>query len=254
MKFMQSLPKPKYKGTILQLSKYTSKLAAPPAKVYWEYKVPPGEWEMLGNDTVGDCEIARLLHIIMSASAHTGKMLVPTVAEALAVYSAITGYDPSQTQPDGSNPTDTGCNSDDVFNYWQKTGISIGGVIHKIAGWVQIGSTAAAIKQAIWLFGAASIDIQVFQSMMDQTNAKQAWDNPTGDSLGYHAVPGMGFGAAGLTVITWAMLQQMGWPICLQIMQGAYAVITPEWIAQNGKTPNGFDLAALRADMAAMRQ
>ena len=247
MKFLQSLPQPKYTGPILQLSDYTAALDRYPAKVYWEYKVPAGEWEMLGNDAVGDCEIARLLHIIMSATAHTGTMLVPTVAEALAVYSAISGYDPSQTQPDGSNPTDVGCNSADVFNYWQNTGITIGGVVHKIAAWVQVASTIDAIKKAIWLFGAASIDIAVYQSMMDQTNANRAWDNPTGDLLGYHAVPGMGFGKAGLTVITWAALQQMGWPTCLQIMQAAYAVITPEWIAANGKAPNGFDLAALQA-------
>jgi hypothetical protein len=252
MKLMPALPDPKYTGPILQLSKYTAALSPCPAKVYWEYKVPAGAWEMLGNDTVGDCEIARILHIIMSATAHTGTMLVPTVDEALAVYAAISGYDPSQTQPDGSNPTDVGCNSEDVFNYWQKTGITIGGVVHNIAAWVQIASTADAIKQAIWLFGAASIDIQVFQSMMDQTNAKQPWDNPTGNLLGYHAVPGMGFGSEGLTVITWAALQQMGWPTCLQIMQAAYAVITPEWIAANGKAPNGFDLATLQTDLVAM--
>jgi hypothetical protein len=57
MKFLQSLPKPKYAGPVLQLSKYTAALAPTPAKVYWEYKVPPGEWGMMGNDTVGDCEV-----------------------------------------------------------------------------------------------------------------------------------------------------------------------------------------------------
>ena len=134
------------------------------------------------------------------------------------------------------------------MNYWQTTGI----VGHKIAGWVQVASTQAAIEQAIWLFGAAALDIAVYQSMMDQTNAGQAWDNPSGDLLGYHAIPGMGFGSAGLTNVTWGQLQQVGWPTLLQILQGVYAAVTQDWIEQNGNAPNGFDLAALLSDLQAV--
>jgi hypothetical protein len=249
---MKAIPPSKYSGKVLKLSDYTSALVSPPAKVYWEYKVPDGEWQMLGNDTVGDCEIARLMHLIMCATAHTGKMIIPTVAEALAVYSAISGYDPSQTQPDGSNPTDVGCNSADVFNYWQNTGIMIGGVLHKIAAWVQVGSDAASIKQAVWLFGGCSLDIAVYESMMNQFQAGQAWDDPTGEVDGYHAVPVLGFGADGCTCITWAEREQMGWAACVQILQAAYAAILPEWIEQTGAAPNGFDLEALQADMATL--
>jgi hypothetical protein len=250
MKFMQSLPPQKYTGPVLQLSAYTAALPPTPRKVYYEYKVPPGEWQMLGNDTVGDCEIARIGHMLMNVTAHTGKMVTPSLAEIIAAYSAITGYDPSQTQPDGSNPTDNGANTPDVMDYWEKVGIAG----HKIAGWVEVAKTQEAIEQAVWLFGAAALDIEVFQSMMDQTQAGKAWDDPLELSLGYHAVPAMGFGSAGLTVVTWGQLQQMGWPTCLEVLQGAYAAISPEWIAANGRAPNGFDLATLTADMAALKK
>ena len=245
MRFLPALLEPKYKGPILQLSKYTSALIPTPSKVYWEYKVR-APWGMLGNDTVGDCEIARIAHMLMEVTAHTGTMIVPTLAQVIAVYSTISGYDPSKVQPDGSNPTDVGCATPDVLNYWQTVGIAG----HKIAGWVQTDSTQAAIQQAIWLFGGAALDIAVYQSMMNQTNLGQAWNNPSGDLLGYHAIPGFGFGSAGLTAVTWGKLQQMGWATLLQILQGNFAVITQDWIEQNGKAPNGFDLATLQADLA----
>lgn len=254
MKFLTKLPKAKYTGTVLKLSKYTAALAPVPRKVYWEYKVPLDLWGVLGNDTVGDCEIARIMHIIMLATAHTGTMLKPTVEETLAVYSAVTGYDPKQTQPDGSNPTDNGANTPDVFNYWQNTGIMISGKLNKIAGWVRVRSDIESIKQAIWLFCAASLDIAVYQSMMDQFNGHQPWDAPAGDLLGYHAVPFFGFGSEGTTGVTWGALQQMGWQTALQILQGAYAVITEDWITSTGKSPNGFDLAALQADLDTMKE
>src|ERR1700690_4287507 len=94
MKFLQELPKAKYSGPVLQLSKYTAALAPTPVKVYWEYGVK-GPWGMLGNDRVGDCEIARIAHMLMLFTAHTGSMVIPTLDEVIAVYSAITGYDPA---------------------------------------------------------------------------------------------------------------------------------------------------------------
>lgn len=238
---------PKLPANPLRLSKYLSAIVPPPpGKVYWEYKIPAGEWQMLGNDTVGDCEIARIAHMVMLATAHTGLMFTPTLAQVMAVYSAISGYDPTQEQPDGSNPTDTGCDTPDVLNYWQNNGI--GG--HKITSWVEIDATNIDdIKQAIYLFGGVCVDIAVYRSMMDQFSARQPWDNPSGPLEGYHAIPLFGYGRAGTTCVTWGALQSMGWDMLKKIIQGAYAAITPDWINQATlKTVSGFDLAALQAD------
>ena len=266
MNFLQVLPKAKYAGRVLQLSDYTASLAPTPSKVYLEYKVPLQLWEMLGNDSVGDCEIARIAHMLMLFTAHTGKMVTPTLAEVMAAYSAISGYDPLQTQPDGSNPTDVGCNTEDVLEYWRTTGIAG----HKILAWVKTAPTQEAIKQAIYLFGGAALDIAVYQWMMDQFSGHQPWDTPAlaarpwwkkiiepvsaAPLLGYHAVPFFGFGSDGITGVTWGALQSMGWPTALSIMQNNYAVITQDWIdAATEKTPSGFDLAQLQADLAALK-
>jgi len=240
MKLRASLPT--YSGPVLQLSKYTTGLEAPPSKVYWEYKVPASLWGMDANDTIGDCEIARIAHMVMCFTAHTGTMVTPTRDECIQVYSAITGYDPAT----GAN--DNGAATPDVLNYWQNTGIAG----HKIAGWAQADNSQAAIEQCVWLFGAAATDIAVYESMMDQFNAHQPWDNPTGSLDGYHAVPVFGYGSEGSTCVTWGALQQIGWPTLMQILQGTFAVFTQDWIEQTGKAPNGFDIATLQSDLAAL--
>jgi hypothetical protein len=240
MELVKTLPTAKYGGRVLRLADYTAALAPPPEKVYWEYKVPASEWGAMGNDTVGDCEIARIAHMVMCFTAHTGAIAIPTVDEVIAVYSAITGYDPNT----GAN--DNGAATPDVLNYWQTTGIAG----HKIAGWVQVANNQLAIEQAVYLFGGVAIDIAVYQSMMDQTNANQAWDNPSGSLLGYHAVPVFGYGSEGNTCVTWGALQQTGWATCMQILQGAYAVVSQDWINQTtGKTYSGLDLITLTADL-----
>ena len=175
--------------------------------------------------------MARIAHMIMLFTAHTGKMVIPTVTDVVAAYSAVSGYDPSQTQPDGSNPTDAGCETPDVLNYWRDTGI--GG--HKIVSWQTVNqANLAEVKQGLYLFGGVAIDIAIYQSMMDQTNANQPWDNPSGDLLGYHAVPIFGYGSEGNTCVTWGALQQMGWPTFSQVCQGAYVVRTPDWVPPHG--------------------
>jgi hypothetical protein len=241
----KATPPCKFTGPILQLSDYLAAVPSPPSKVYYEYKVQ-GDWQMDGNDTVGDCTCACIAHMIMLATVHTGTMVVPTPEEVLAVYSAVTGYVP------GDPSTDNGANIADVLNYWQNTGMTVGGVVHKIVAWAEIdASNLTEVEQALWLFGGVDLGIEVFQSMMDQTNAGQPWDNPTGNDLGGHSVPIFGYGSDGCTCVTWGALQQMGWPCFQQICSQAFVVITQDWINQlTGKDYSGFDLAQLQADLS----
>ena len=242
MQQFKATPTAKYAGTVLQLKDYLGAVPNPPSKTYYEYKVKT-QWEMDGNDSVGDCTCACIAHMIMLATAHTGIMFVPSTAQVLAAYSAITGYN-------GDPSTDNGANITDVLNYWQKTGIAG----HKIVAWAAVDpSNLKQVEQAIWLFGGVDIGIEVYQSMMDQTNAMQPWDNPSGSDLGGHSIPLFGYGSQGTTGVTWGALQQMGWPCFQQICSEAYAVITQDWINQlTGKTYSGFNLAQLQADLTAI--
>lgn len=99
----------------------------------WRADLPDSGIPMLGNDVAGCCVFATAFHYIQLAAIYALKPLPqePTADECLMPYSAVTGYDPTQTQPDGSNPTDKGTvvmGPGGLVEYWIKTGLVCGGV------------------------------------------------------------------------------------------------------------------------------
>jgi predicted metal-binding membrane protein len=75
-------------------------------------------WMMMDNDTVGDCTCAAAGHLIMAWTAMVKAPVIPTAAQILAAYEAISGYNPA-------NPnSDVGAACLSVLNYWKKTGIA----------------------------------------------------------------------------------------------------------------------------------
>src|SRR5271154_6064970 len=100
------------------------------------------------------------------ACANSGIPLAPfTTEQALNLYSRITGYDPSQTQPDGSNPTDQGTSWTDALTYWLKNGI----YGFNILGWAKFDWTdQIRMNQAIDIFGSSLTGLAVTKSMRNQ--------------------------------------------------------------------------------------
>ena len=101
----------------LKLSNYTEslKLHIPPVS-FGHYSLI-NKWEMLANDTVGDCTISGAEHETMLwTDEGKGKSAIFTDQNALSDYSAITGY----TSNDPS--TDTGADVRTVLKYRQQTG------------------------------------------------------------------------------------------------------------------------------------
>ena len=247
---------PKHNSRTLKLSKYLKSatlLPAPPAKNYWEYRsIPAKVWNMLANDSVGDCTAACVGHMIMMWLAHGGILITPTDAEILAFYSAVTGYNPADPS------TDQGAAITDVLAKLQSDGITIGGKVHKILAWAQIDQTnQVEVEQANYIFGGLDIGFNVPQSALDQNQAGQSWDVVANDGgiVGGHSVPIFGYGSHGATCVTWGALQQMSWAFFKAYCDEVYVVITQDWLNQaNSLTPSGFDLAALTADLAAMKQ
>jgi hypothetical protein len=244
---------PKWNRKTLRLSDYIpGGLPAAPEKVFREYKIPPAAWGMMRNDQIGDCTCAAIAHMVMLFTAHTGALITPTDDQVVGVYSAVTGYDPAQTDDQGNNPTDQGAAITDILNYWQTTGIAG----HKILGWAKIALTAAAVREAMYLFGAVDIGFNVPQSALDQTDAGQAWAVVADDGgiQGGHSVPLFGYGDAGFDCTTWGANQKLTTGFAAAYMDEAYVVLTDDWLnATSGLAPNMLDLAALEADLAAVR-
>jgi hypothetical protein len=239
---------------VLKLEHYTSSsFLQHPAAWDWTPAVPsPG---MLGNDTVGDCTVACMLHLMQLWCYLNKKPFDPTAAQALSLYSAITGYDPAQTQPDGSNPTDQGADPTAVLQYAQKVGM----LDHKIRTFLSINpQDINHIKAAIYWFGGVYAGVNLPGSAEQEFNAGQEWkiqsladlNNP----LGGHAIPLMAFGLENngqtyFTCDTWAAYQRMTgnwwWGAGMEV----FAVLSDDWVASGGQAPNGFDDAALTADL-----
>jgi hypothetical protein len=229
----------------------TDPLPIPSVKKAWEYAIADDAWGMFGNDAVGNCTCASKAHILMTVTANAGKIIIPTLADVMSMYSAVTGYDPTKTQPDGSNPTDNGAAMTDILNYMLTNGFAG----RKILGWVQIDQTNRThFEQCVELFGASDTGVQLPVSAVTQFNAGQNWDlvSPDGGIDGGHDVPYLGFGRAGETCITWAHRQpgNIGW--FTTYCDEAYGIIWDDWFDTNDVAPNHFKKDTLWADLKAL--
>src|SRR5262249_25497722 len=133
----------------LKFAAYTAAPAAPPASSDWLSPVPAADWGMLANDQWGGCTCAGVGHKRIGDVYVTQEHKVLAVADsdALAFYSAITGFDPNAGPP-GDNPTDQGAVCQDVLDYWRKHGF-LGETIVAFAK-IDI-SNLTELKQAISL-------------------------------------------------------------------------------------------------------
>jgi hypothetical protein len=208
-----------------------------PAVKAWER---PIEYLMLGNDSVGDCTVAGHYHLRMNwnAVAHAGTPLVPTTQQALADYSAITGYN-----PDDPN-TDQGANMPDVLAFYKDKYATI-----------DVQNIEQA-KAALFLFGGLYIGFNVPQSMADQLNSGQDpdWsyspnDKPSGEG---HCVVPLGYGRDGLALCSWGKIYRTSWDFWLAWVDEAYCIVSQEWIKQSGTSPSGLDLNGLLADLSSL--
>jgi len=225
---------------------------APPTKRAWEYGIPDSEWGMYGNDQIGDCTCASKAHILMAVSANAGKLFVPTLDDVVSLYTNVTGYDPAQTQPDGSNPTDNGAVMTDVYAYMLAHGFAG----RKILGWVQIDHTNRThFEQCVELFGACDVGVQLPASAMNQFNAEQSFDvvEPDGGIEGGHCIPFLGYGSLGETCITWARRKPAGIPWFQKYCDEAYGLIWEDWFDTTGVAPNHFNKDALWAALQALK-
>lgn len=238
--------------TLMMSSFIPMGLVPPPEKRAWEYRVK-GPWGMFKNDTLGICVIAAVFHYIMAATANTGSPAFFTDAEAVAVYSAVTGYDPSKTDANGNNPTDQGTAWTDMLAYWQSTGVTdANGKVHKILAWGNVGLSVSSLRQGISIFGGILVGTAITQSMMDQFNRKLPWNWPfAGGVLGGHGIPLLGYGKDGQTACTWDSLEQMDTKAPSQFDE-AYAVVTQDFLDAEGVSPSGLDVFALTRAMKAI--
>lgn len=217
-------------------------------------------WGMLANDAVGDCAIAAPLHAIKLWAAETGHTVNITDKAAIQNYSEITNYDPTQTQPDGSNLTDQGTDVQQMLEHWRTTGlVDDDGNRHTIAGYVglQLGSALLdEMKAADYLLDGLIIGINCPSQYQDNFNNLVPWDaveNPNYE--GGHCILGVGKPDAGHDICTWGGLIDFLPAGITQNVDEVWAVISNERVnASSGVDVNGFRMPQLIADLPLLGQ
>jgi hypothetical protein len=211
----------------------------------WELEVPAAALDILGNDQYGDCAEAGALHLIQAQSYNAGRPLIPTTEDALNLYSAVTGFnrnDPS---------TDQGTALTDLLTYWQKTGITVGGQVHKILGSASLDITSIAqMRYATYLFGGSYLGINCPEKCQQDTSN---WNFGPGLPIdGGHCIIRAGEGAAGGKTGSWGMWIPTSNEFYLSYVDEAYVVVTEDWLDVQGKSPSGLDVNGLLDAMAAL--
>jgi len=236
---------PKHNPKTLYLSRYLQPgtLPTPAHKVFREYKTPNEAKQMFGNDLYGDCTCAGIANLLVLWTCHTGTVIVPTLEQVLAMYSAVTGFkadDPS---------TDNGAAMTDVLEYMQTTGLAG----HKIRAWAKIDHNNLTMRRlGVDLFGATYVGVALPPNAQDQFEAGESWElTQEPDPNEGHAIIHPGYGSEGGDYVSWARWDQKAssaWEeACID---EEYVLISDDWLnAVTKKTPGGLDLATLEADL-----
>jgi hypothetical protein len=229
----------------LRFSKYTTpELPAPPASVDYGAKVQT--WPMYGNDKYGDCTCAAAGHMIQNWTANANGEVTPANGTVLTFYEHFVGDPP---------PADAGCNMLQVLNYWRKTGLDQ----HKINAYAAVTlKNQTEAMSALYLFGSIYIGVELPEFAVQPGEMLTVpWVVPPGGPVGDaapnpnngHCIPAVGYDADNLTIITWGEPKTMSWGFYDAYADEAFAVLSQDFIEKSGTDLDGFDLAALEADL-----
>jgi hypothetical protein len=202
-------------------------------------------WGMLKNNTIGCCFFSAYGHYAQCASANYSGIIRNVTDDMVVNWYKSTGYDPSQTDASGNNPTDQGTNPLDGLKYLMSIG--------EIIAFGQIDpKNDVHVATGIELFGGGLSGINLPVAWQDDTIP---WDvSPdgivTGDwapgSWGGHATNPLGFnGQCDTPIVTWGMVKNYTAAARRVYEAERYAIITRDWIATNRRSLNNIDLQGL---------
>lgn len=216
----------------------------------WEAAVEPDAWGVLGNDQYGDCACAGIMHLIQAQSANAGNPLHSTTDQTLALYSAVTGFN-----PDDPN-TDQGTVLTDLLTYIQKNGLEMTDATGKVVTVEIVGSASlditsiAQMRYATYLFGGTYLGIGCPNECESDTDN---WNFPAGLPLaGGHCITRVGEGSQGGQIISWGMRIPFSNAFWTGYGDEAYCVLTKSWLNAQQKSPSGLDLDGLVSAMKSL--
>jgi hypothetical protein len=192
------------------------------------------DWEMLGNDTYGDCGVAGCEHLFMADAADAKETeSFPSDKQAVAYYLKYTGGQ------------DSGVVLSQYLTYVRAHGY----YGHSVKAFAPVSvHDVPVLQSAIYLYDAVYTGIAVTQAMMDAFGQGEPWtlEMAQGEPIGGHCIPLVAFDSKTLTAVTWGGTQQIEYAAWHAMSSEAWAVIPGELAAGDG---HGVNLAALEADL-----
>jgi hypothetical protein len=226
----------------LSLARYIDSAQLPSPPDAFDETSGVDSWPMYSNDRIGDCTTAAAAHMIEAwTAAGRGQAVELPERAVLDAFDHVKVTDPFTGQE--------GAIELDVLRYWRANGI--GG--HSIGAYARVAvRDQRLVETAAWLFGGLYIGLQMpltahAQPVWDWTGSLAGPARP--GSWGGHAVDVVRYDRNGLTVVTWGRLQELTWSFWNRYCDEAYCILSDDFL-QKGNAPNGFDLAALEADLA----
>jgi hypothetical protein len=202
------------------------------------------------NDQLGCCCVAGAQHETMLFNAERNVPVAFSDANTVANYRLLGGYNPADPSSDG------GCDMLNAAEARRTTGIvDAAGTTHKIAAHVSLTpGNVGELRLAMWLFGAVGIGIE-FPAFAQSTFNTGKWDVQTTNTgiEGGHYISGVGYHNGATDIVTWGRQISMTDAFYRQYNDESIAYLSEEMLT-NGKSLDGFDLAALQADLATLPQ
>lgn len=187
-------------------------------------------WEMLGNNTAGDCVAVTAANFrrLVTAALGSGEQY-PDLDWVWTVYRTQNpGFDPtgsSDTNGPGS-AADQGMDIQTLLEYLQKTGTP-DGVRLVCFGKIDPGNTEA-VDAALAVFGGLWVGMTVKMANEQQFNTGQPWDYaPNSPPAGGHSVLGGGYNR-GVQFITWGAETQFTPAFLEQQVDELWVCVWPE--------------------------
>jgi hypothetical protein len=219
----------------------------PPTSVDYSLDALPCLSAVLGNDRYGDCTCAGAMHELGLWTGNAGALFSATTDQTLALYSAVTGFNPADPS------TDQGADETQVLDYLVKTGFPDGS---KLTGYVAIDpKNQGEVMQAIDLFETVYFGVGLPDAWISPFPRSDGfiWDVATPDDSNGHCFIATGYNATGVQIDTWGLLGTVTWAAMAGVDMQLYALLSPDIIAAaTQKAPAGLDFETLQADLAAL--
>lgn len=238
------------------LSNYLMRsLPAPPASCDYSEKAAGALTNVYENDTLGDCVIAGMAHVVGVLTGNSGvPAFIYSNQQIIELYSAIGGYVPNEPA------TDRGCDEQTALNYWENNGAPAGQ--NQISGWLAVNSAdPTEYRTALWLFENLYFGLELPDAWINPMPSRPGftWDIAgAADPENGHCVVGVGYTPDGIQIDTWGMIGLLTDRAVARYGSHAshgavYTVVSEEGINKaTQKAPSGFDWSQLIADFDSM--